>query len=191
MRTFGLICILYVTVLSCKYQDERPLVEYSDEIQSLISNDKKRTYLEAIFKEDQEVRNSQGEYDIVLKYGRDSKEFENRIKIMKETDYQNLKKIETYLDQWGHPSKKDLGEIAALTPWVVVHHASDYEPRVSNFKYMYRGFKNGDMDEGSFSMYLARMYQIKYGERLDMGGPYQEKDKINRLIKKLDLITKN
>lgn len=99
----------------------------------------------------------------------------------------NLYKIETYLHYYNHPSKAALGEMAALTPWVVVHHQSAFKPKATNFKYLYKGYLGGDVKEGSFSMYLARMYQMKMGERLDMGGPYKEKDKIDRLIQALSL----
>ena len=179
--------ILFITmqiVLGCEQQRESLASDYSAEIQNLTSNDLKREYLEAIFKIDQQVRSPEEESTIIFTYDRDS---EDHLFKMKETDAINLNKVEAYLAFYGHPSKKDLGEIAALTPWVVVHHSRDYQSRLVNFMYLYKGYLNMDIKESSFSMYLARMYQIKNGERLDMGGPYKEKDKITRLINELDL----
>lgn len=158
-------------------------MSYDEEVQNLSTNSDKKAYLEAIFKVDQDVRDAQDEYKI----GRNSKEYRDHIDKMNQTDLINLYKIETYLRHLGHPSKVALGEIAALTPWAVIHHQSNYEPRVKNFKYLYNAYVEGDIKESSFSMYLARMYQMKHGSRLDMGGPYQEKDKIARLISDLDL----
>ena len=184
-------CVILLAVMfigfGCKQKDEEYVSDYSVEIQNLITDELKRAYLEAIFKADQDVRNAEEEYAIVSKYGRDSEEFREHLAKMKETDAISLNKVEAYLAQYGHPSKAALKEIAALTPWAVVHHQSEYEPRVTNFNHLYKGYLNNDIEEGSFSMYLARMYQIKNGERLDMKGPYKEADKIALMIEELGL----
>jgi len=191
MRLYGLMSIVLFAFLSCKNHSEQLTLEYKEEVENLKTDTLKKAYLEAIFKADQKVRDTQEEQSIVSKYGRDSQEYEYRIKRMKETDAINLQKTEVYLNNWGYPNKIELGEIAALAPWLVIHHASSYKPREKNFPFLRNGYLNGDIEEGQFSMYLSRMFRLKYGERLDMDGPYKEKDKINRLIKELDLITEN
>lgn len=187
MRVLGFICIAFLAFLGCKNANEQPLLDYDEEIENLTTDALKKEYLEAIFKADQDVRDSEEEYRITSLYGRDSQEYKNFVQQISQTDLINLYKVETYLEYFGHPSKSKLGEIAALAPWVVVHHQSEYKPRITNFNHLYNGYKNGDIEEGPFSRYLARMYQHKNGEGLDMGGPYKEKDKIARLIEELDL----
>lgn len=178
---------IFFMLLGCKNPNEQVLLDFDEAIENLTTDALKKEYLEAIFRADQAVRDAQEEFRITSRYGRDSKEYRDYLNEMNQTDFVNLQKVETYLHYYYHPSKKALGEIAALTPWVVVHHQSEYEPRIANFNHLYSGYKNSDLEEGSFSMYLARMYQMKNGERLDMGGPHKEKDKIERLIEELDL----
>ena len=45
----------------------------------------------------------------------------------------------------------------------------------------------GIIDYGAISLYLGRMYEMKYGERLEMESPYKGEDEINQLVKALDL----
>ena len=184
---YATLVVLLFSVWSCVEQKREATIHYTAEIQNLTTDKLKREYLEAIFRSDQDVRNAKEEYRITSTIGNDSKEYKEHLSKMKETDAINLNKVETYLAQYGHPSKEELGELAALTPWIVVHHQGEYFSRETNFEHLYQGYLNKDINEGSFSMYLARMYQIKNGERLDMGGPYKEKDKIDLLIEKLGL----
>ena len=167
--------------------DKKPIQE---EIYALKTVDDKRVYLENIFEDDQEMRRDGQSTLISLKYGSQSKEHLEFVETMNTLDRLNLQKIEAYLEKYGHPIKKELGEIASLTPWVVIHHSSTYEERERNFKYLYNSYKNEDIEESHFSMFLDRMYMFKYDKRLDTGDSYKEEDRINELIKELNLKTK-
>lgn len=152
---------------------------------NLSDNQSKRQYLEEIFELDQFYRNLSS--DIVSKYGYYSKHVKQNDELIRITDSTNLIKIEDYLKEYGHPKRKEVGEIAAVTPWVVIHHSGKYEIGERNFKYLYSAFINEDIDEGQFSMYLNRMYQIKYNQRIEIEGKFNSNERINKLIHVLGL----
>ncbi|MEL7022021.1 MAG: hypothetical protein AAGK47_10450, partial [Bacteroidota bacterium] len=103
------------------------------------------------------------------------------------TDSLNLIKIENYLKTYGHPNQKEVGEIAAITPWAVIHHSGSYEVGERNFHHLYGAFINEDIDDGEFSMYLNRMYQIKYNKRYEVEGKFNEEERLEQLIDILGL----
>ncbi|WFO15030.1 hypothetical protein M601_014230 [Cellulophaga baltica 4] len=189
MKQFILaIGALIVLISSCKPKVNFETSNFEKEILALESIQNKRDYLEIIFKDDQKVRDGK-DSEIMLKYGKDSKEFNDYIELQIKQDDENLNKIETYIKIYGHPKQNEVGEIAAITPWAVIHHAQGYEPRERNFSVLYSAFLNGDLNYGQVSMLLGRMYEIKNGERFRMMGDYDSEDEINQLIEKLNLST--
>ncbi len=176
----GIICLL-----SCQDQQSNHK-EKSLTVEKLTTVSAKKAYLDAIFKADQMYRKGQSA-DIMLKYGRHSEEFRAFVKKQNEQDAQNLEKIEAYLQQYGHPKRSEVGELAAQTPWAVVHHANNYESRERNFPFLYEGYVDGNIDEDAFEKYLNRMCDMKFGKRLVLSSPYQEVEKIDSLIGLLGL----
>ncbi|MBL0190347.1 MAG: hypothetical protein IPQ18_03120 [Saprospiraceae bacterium] len=87
--------------------------------------------------------------------------------------------------------KKEMGGFATTTPYMVIHHAQSYDARERNFEIVYAAYLNGDIDHTAISFYLGRMYQMKYGVRLQMEGHYTLADEINKLIKELNLEEKS
>ena len=156
------------------------------EVQSLLTQEAKRAFLEKIIEDDQRVRDGALSADLVLKYGHNSKEHRAYIEAQIQQDALNLEKIEMYLKYYGHPGI-ELGSDAVSAPWMVIHHAQGYEARERNFPLLYRAYKNGIIDDGAMSFYLGRMHRIKTGERFDMEGPYTGEDEINALIETLGL----
>lgn len=152
---------------------------------SLTDNQSKKQYLEEIFKSDQLYRNLSGE--LTAQYGYYSEEVNQNAKLIVATDSINLIKVEAYLQKYGHPKRKEVGEIAALTPWAVIHHSGKYEVGERNFKYLYTAFKNEDIDDGQFSMYLNRMYEIKHHQRYEVEGRFNSNERIDKLIHILGL----
>lgn len=168
------ICFLVLFIFSCTTSN-----------QNLKNNPSKKVYLEEIFKMDQLYRNLSS--DIVSKYGYYSDEKKQNDETIRVTDSINLAKIEDYLKTYGHPSRGEVGEIAAITPWAVIHHSGSYEVGERNFRYLYDAFLNENIDDGQFSMYLNRMYQIKYSQRYETEGKFDPEERIERLIKILEL----
>ena len=105
-----------------------------------------------------------------------------------ETDKINLDKIELYLKLHGHPTIEDHGEKACGSPWIVIHHSSgETDSRRRNFKYLYQAWKDNNIDGGQLTFYLNRLYNIEFGQMLDIEGPFTEKFEIDTLIGLLKL----
>jgi hypothetical protein len=153
----------------------------------LESTAEKQLFLETIFEKDQGERDGKRDAELVLKYGKDSKEAMAYVEAQWEQDANNLSNIAWYLKTYGYPDKNELGEIAAMTPWVVVHHSTDIGVRNEYFEDLYRAYLREDIDETAFAMYLGRTYEFIHKERLQMSSPYTSVDEINTLIEKLDL----
>jgi len=181
--SFGILLFL---VLGCKDVSDQTKVDFSTEIKTLTDDASKRAYLELIFEKDQFVR--QGDGEIILEHGIDSEQYRKHTENMYNQDVENLAAIEYYVKIYGYP-KKELGEIANMTPWLVIHHASSYGDRERNFPVLYKAYKQGTLDEGQFSMFLSRMHRIKKGSHPEMISSYKEKDKIDMIIETLELQT--
>ena len=156
------------------------------EIENLSTDQSRRDFLEALFKDDQKYRGGFVQ-NAMIKYGKESNEYREAILLLRRQDSINLLKVEAYLAAHGNPQRSKVGEIAAVTPWAVIHHASDYEAKARNFKILHEAYLNGDIDSGEKSMLLGRMYRIKFGEAFKSEQPLKETEKIDQMIKKLDL----
>ncbi len=167
-------------------KDNNHYSSIEDEIISLKTAEDKITYLEKILKDDQKVRGSEGQ-ELMLRYGKDSKEYMDYVRAQWKQDEINLFKVEKYLELHGYP-KKEFGKNATRAPWMVIHHAQGYDTRERNFEKVYRAYLYGDIDGDAMSFYLGRMYEMKNNRtRLQMENPYTAEEQINKLIEKLDL----
>ncbi|MBQ4805198.1 hypothetical protein J8L88_20220 [Aquimarina sp. MMG015] len=177
-------CLIFILILGCNKEDKISK-EIVLEVKSLYTNDEKMAFLEEIHLQDQKVRKNLAEVE--LEFGYDSDEKKGAIQQMIKNDRINLQKIELYLQEYGHPSKDTLGELAAGTPWIVIHHSGNIESRQRNFTYLYNAYINKDLKPGSFSFYLERFHRMKFGNRFTLPNPYKQEQLIDSLIKRLDL----
>ncbi len=171
-----IIYILFSIFLISGCQNNKKINQLSDQIEALYSKKEHREFLLDIFKSDQGIRN---------KEKASSEEFQ-------QVDGRNLEKIDLYLDIHGHPKKSEVGEIAAITPWVVVHHESSpnsFEVRKKYFPVLYQAYLDGDIDDGNISFYLNRTYRIKNNSDFRMTNPYKPQDEIDSLLQVLGFDT--
>jgi len=180
------LSLLSLFLIGCKEEIKIDYATIEKEIEGVKTIDDKRNYLELIFKEDQKVRGSHGS-EIMIKHGVNSKKYNEYVKKQIIQDAINLVKVEKYFEKFGHPISTEVGEIATVTPWTVIHHAQTYQERERNFEIFYKAYLNGNLDAGAISMFLGRMYEMKNRKRFQMKNPYKPEDKINELIKKLNL----
>ncbi len=180
-----ILLLLSLLYIGCSGNSNDGDAIIAHEIIKLKTDEDKKRYLEKILEDDQQVRGSKGQ-ELMLKYGKDSKEHMDYIKAQWEMDKINLLKVEKYLEIHGYPNK-DFGDLATTTPWMVIHHAQGYDTRERNFEIVYEAYLNGDIEDGAISFYLGRMYEMKNRERLIMQNPYKSEDEINKLIKELNL----
>lgn len=152
------------------------------EIDDLTTQYQKQSYLESIFKSDQTLRELCTK--LILTNGFDSIEHKNCIRENNKIDAINLLKIEYFLEKYGYPSKSVYGEIAAFTPFLIIHHSDSKEARFRNFKYLNNAYHNQDIKESSFLLYLNRFYRMTYGEPFNKN---KEVDEVSALIDILEL----
>ena len=155
------------------------------EVDALNSNGEKRQFLLDIYTIDQQVRNESTAAQTA--FGFKSTEHNAATQKMWITDKRNLIQIEAYLEKFGHPTKEGVGDPATLAPWIVIHQASEKEPRIRNFSYLHQAYKNGDLEGGEFAFYLNRLYFIEFGKRMEIKSPFREEDEIAKLIEELKL----
>jgi len=174
--------ILLLLIASCINIDTSKI---DTEVAALNTADKQAIFLEEIHDLDQKVRTDARA--IQVKFGFNSKEHREAETHMNKTDLENLAKIEAYFKHFGHPKKDIHGKLAAGTPWLVLHHQSDYGPREDNFPFIYKAFKEEDIDGGAFTFFLNRMYDWKFDERIKYEGSFTEKFEIDTITRALNL----
>ena len=128
-----ILATFLILFLSCTGKESNGISELENEINKLESLEDKKQYLEKILEDDQKVRGIEGQ-ELMLKYGKDSKEHMDYIKAQWKQDEINLRKIETYLGKYDYPKKDEMGRDVATAPWIVIHHQTDTEIRNRNFE---------------------------------------------------------
>ncbi|WP_299604391.1 hypothetical protein [uncultured Aquimarina sp.] len=180
--------ILILAFGSCKERGVSSEEDFVKKVKSLNTIDLQKEFLEEIYKTDQETRNALN--DARLTYGYDSAEKKEVQQIMVNNDRNNFQKIELYLQKYGHPSIAEHGEKASRAPWIVIHHTGDITSKERNFTYLYEAYRKGNLESGSFSLYLERLHRTKFGNRFTLPNPYREEQLIDSLITRLNLVVK-
>jgi hypothetical protein len=175
-----------ITLIGCDKVEERKPVNVNHEIADLKSSSDQEKYLEYIYESDQEIRDGRSS-EIVLKYGTNSSEYQNFVYLMDSIDQLNLKRIDLYLNTFGYPSKDSVSNRALSAPWIVVHHSTDIQERKRFFPVFQKAYENQNINSDQFELYLGRTYQFEFGKYPSSEGAYHITDKINRLIKELNL----
>lgn len=176
-----------IFIFGCEKTAHNDHPEIRQEINALETNKSKKDYLINIYKDDQIVRDGDKGQEIVLKYGKGSKEDIEYIKAQREMDAINLFKIKTYLEKYGYPVEVELEDYATTIPWLVVHRAPAYETREKYFEPIYKAYLTGDISIEELNTYLGGMYELKNNERLKIENPYTGEQELSALIQELGL----
>lgn len=185
-NTIFFLPIILLFFVGCEEHQNEEFSDIDKEIEGLKTIEDKKAFFKEIFEDDQKLRGGKIS-QIALKYGENSKEHREIVAAQINQDEINLIKIEKYLKIYGHPKRSEVGN-AADTPWVVIHHSNGgYKVREKHFESLYGAYLKDDIDDGSMSLYLRRMYSIKYDTRFKIESPYKPEDEINQLIKELNL----
>ncbi|WP_299188739.1 hypothetical protein [uncultured Aquimarina sp.] len=159
------LAILFVISVSCSKKDvvNQHIIS---EVEGLVTNDERRFFLEEIQQENWKIRKHIT--DIEMVYGYDSKERKEAFQLMLQTNKINLQKIELYLSRYGHPSAAIHGDLAAKTPYIVIHHSGNLASKERNFEHLYRAYKQGDLGPSNFSVFLGRYYTTKFDKQYNL-----------------------
>ena len=131
-------------------------------IDSLTTDSLKASFLEQVFLDDQLVRNEWQEVNV-----EDSAALSKALHAVRVTDSINLLKIEQYLHHFSYPNPKSLSELAALTPWLVIHHATYNDPRIKNYPHILNAYSNAFITEEQFRWYTSRALSIESNKKYD------------------------
>ena len=175
-----------IIIFSCQENDKKEEINISHEIAGLNSISEKEKFLEKIYTADQGIRNGEST-ELLHKYGKDSKELQEFYQKMISIDKLNLKRIDLYLNEFDYPDRESFSQKANSAPWLVIHHSTDIQTRNKYFKILREAYHGNAINSDQFELYLGRTYQMEFGKYPTQNGPYQPDDKINRLIKELNL----
>ena len=185
MKNLLLVTSFLLFSFSCQ-TEKAPQNATLMEVASLTDKKSQRAFLEKIGTSDQAVREQ--ETAINQKFGYDSKEHKEAIQTMIDTDKSNLEKIEAYILKHGYPNKIDHGNKAFYAPWIVMHHApKESGTRRRNFKYLYDYYKKDQLEPDRLTFFLARMYNLEFGERIRWNGPFTVQQELDSMVNALGL----
>lgn len=185
MRTLLLIIVM-VSILGCQKTLEAKQVDVHSEINKLHTRLQKNNYLTYIFKLEQDLHDGRS-VKLTLQYGENSLEIKRFYKIMDSINSLNLKRIDLYLERFGHPKKDTFSDFALQAPWLVIHHNAKKVFRKKYFKPLFDAYLAGDISENQFDQYLGCTYQIEFGDYPNWEQTVQNEEKINWLITSLKL----
>jgi len=158
MKNLLLVTSFLLFSFSCQ-TEKAPQNATLMEVASLTDKKSQRAFLEKIGTSDQAVREQ--ETTINQKYGYDSKEHKEAIQAMIDTD---------------------------KSPWIVMHHApKESGTRRRNFKYLYDYYKKDQLEPDRLTFFLARMYNLEFGERIRWNGPFTVQQELDSMINALEL----
>lgn len=125
------------------------------EIDQLGTDQRKRIWLEGVFRCDQAVR-QRVQRSLAL-YGYGSPVHEQALRAMSDTDIVNLYRMELYLGEYGHPLDPSYGELALIAPWTVLHHAASGGTRRKWMPMLQQAHDAGILDASALNWYVDRM----------------------------------
>jgi len=177
------LLLLILILASCYKAEKNESVNVEAELQNLTD---KNEYLEYIYTIDQEIRGEKSS-ELLLEFGENSEEYKNFLFKMDSIDGLNYKRIELFLENFDYPDKKAFSKNATLTPWLVIHHNLDLEKRLKNFDILHKAYQNENLSISQFDLYLRRTYNIKHSKKIAWEGAYNPVEKIEWMIKELEL----
>ncbi|PZW39151.1 hypothetical protein LX95_02292 [Mesonia algae] len=176
--------ILILLFFSCNINSKKEIDDL-EEISSLKNNSEKELFLTEIFNFDQSMRGEKSS-NILLKFGKNSKQYKKYLIKMDSLDKVNLKKIKRYLNKFGYPNSNTFTEKANITPWVVIHH-SDLKTRLSYYPNLKKAYQESNLSIDHFELYLTRTFLMQKGYYPNSEGVYNREKKIEYLINELNL----
>lgn len=169
-----LVTSFYLAMLcsGCIFDSAPDQSKIQKEVQDLSSLEQKKEYLENVLKEIQtfeekrEASRFSGDYD------------EDDLLKEKERIYlKSFYSISSYFEEYGYPSRAELGQYAAFAPYAVVFFSEDSRLiKEEQFKYFYGAYRFNDLPEEVFLNYLLIYYENQTAKnyRLDRRADIQQ-----------------
>jgi hypothetical protein len=185
MKYIGLLVLVLLT--SC---NTNQTTDIEKEINSLKTQTEKENYLLNLFKIDQQVRNSDEEYEIKKRtnFDENSTEYLSYLKKMAVTDSLNFEKIKLFIKFHGYPDIENKNSLSyAAIPTIMLHQGLDNNSYF--FSHLYNAYLDKKLTSEDFSSILNRMYRKHFDYRYKIDGTTSTDQNINALIENLNLTT--
>ncbi len=140
-------------------------------------------YLEAIYSNDRAVRLYEDSVMVVA--GFRSNEHIAAIDSMYRVDSVLTLKIDEYLNTYGYPEKENYGEIATMTPWLILNHSPIEKIRLKHFKTLYEAYRDENLAERRMIDFLEREYSFRF--KKEFSSYSADKARMKELMAALEL----
>ncbi len=180
----------FLLIISCSKHNNTQIQSRSIDIDSLIisldTQEKKEKFLADLLQQDQNVRNTDRENEILKRnnYDMNSSEYQVYKKEREGVDSLNFFKALKYLKEYGYPTFKSGNYKASSAIRTVCLHQS-FDKQLVLFPYIYKTYNDGFINSERFSFLLNKMHIHKYGKRHPHAISYEEN--IKQLLEKLEL----
>lgn len=158
---FLFICVFF----QCNNLSNNRFEEIKSTLDKIDTDQEIELTLQRIYNEDQKLRMRLK--PIMEEYGVKSEEYKNLWADIKESDEENLYKIEYLLTKFGYPKKPIYSNTARKTPILVIHHSENYQIREKYFPMIYQAWKNGHI-ESFMELFLIRMADLKFQRKSEI-----------------------
>ena len=149
------------------------------------SIDDKQIYLETIL---ENLRSLQFEEESLQFYNPDEKALKLFYKKKEKIQQENAYKISAYFENFGYPSRAELGQYAAFAPYAVIYYSDDASIiDTTQFRYFYGAYKFGDIPEDMFLAYMLAYHQIVKQEEFPEDLRLSTEDNINNILDSLGI----
>ncbi len=194
-KIYLVFSVLAILLIGCKHIKRDNVTKKADsqwledELIPLESDKDKENYLTNLFIADQELRTSGKGSEILLNNNFDEKSLAYReyIDSMNTMDSLNFLRVKKFLERFGYPKiqYEDYRANYAINA-VCVHQP--YQNQKAIFPLLYQAHNQQYLSGEDFLFFLNKMHIIKHGTSFRSDKVYtNETDKVNDLIKKLDL----
>jgi len=185
LKIVSVVSCLLLVHTGCNSDGQPSREAVLSEVAELESIDDKRLYLESILEQLQAL---QFEEESLLFSNADEatlKDFYKRKAAIQET---NATKISAYFDNYGYPSRSELGQYAAFAPYAVIYYSDEAEPiDTAQFRYFYGAYTFGDIPEDMFLAYLLAYYRTIKSEDYREDPTLSAQESIYNVLDTLDI----
>ncbi len=189
MKNLTLILFAILAFTACESGGSGKYAAIDKELKALETNEQKRSYLTKILVIDQQFR--KGQEDELRVKGIDTKEYKDFMDNRSKLDRENYKKIDRYIEMYGHPKPFDVSLNLTAVPITVIEHGGDFDEQSKHFSVLFQAFKKGYFTNYIFVKYLQKMHHLKFGKYHKMKSPYTEEEQIEELQRVLGLSLTN
>lgn len=188
MRALLYFCLLVLLAVACETkQPTPPAVDIPDELSQLQDSIMQYSYLKDVISTWRGIYNKRQQ----LQRDRpklDAREYEQMLQKLDQRDTIQIQRLDGYLGRFGYPNERYNAILDGRFVAINIHYLADTLPARERFlDYIYQGWQDGKVSDGDFAAYLNGNHLRKYGQYVSLEGVFTEQDRLEVLLKKLQL----